>query len=70
MSQTLAELVRERREAAGMRREDLAARAAISFSAVGLIENGHRAVLRASTLRGLSHALGVSADDLIEAVRQ
>src|SRR5882757_5451013 len=53
-----ANLRRERRRA-GMTQEELASRAALHRTAIGLLEQGHR-VARADTLLQLSGALSIS----------
>jgi transcriptional regulator with XRE-family HTH domain len=61
--------VRAARERAGWSREVLAFHSGISWSAIAQVESGRRVNLRPSTLAGLSRALGVSIDYLVNGGR-
>lgn len=62
MSAAIGDLVRERREAAGLTRQDLARRAGLSLSGVQLVEDGQRPEPRFTTVVRLARALGTSVD--------
>jgi transcriptional regulator with XRE-family HTH domain len=62
---TLAQRVKELREARGLSQQALAVAAGLSVSMVSLIEQGQREDPRVSTVQALADALGVSLDVLL-----
>jgi transcriptional regulator with XRE-family HTH domain len=60
--ETLAEVLRRLREAAGLSQQALAERARVSVSLVSQVEQGKRAELLLSTAFKLADALGVAVD--------
>ena len=60
-------LVKSRRKALGLTLEEAAVKAKISRSALWDVENKGHADPRRSTLCGISEALGISADELLDA---
>lgn len=65
---TLGSWVRQRREAAGLTREQLAAKAGTSTSTVTRLER-HSQAPKAPALVGIATALEVSVDDLLALVQ-
>jgi transcriptional regulator with XRE-family HTH domain len=63
---SLAEKLRELREAAQLSQQDLAVAAGMSVSIVAKIEQGVNTDPRLNTVKALARALNVSADVLIE----
>jgi transcriptional regulator with XRE-family HTH domain len=62
---TIGARVRAARERLGWRREELAYRSGISWSAIAQVESGRRRDLRPGTLSALAEALGVTIDHLV-----
>jgi predicted ATPase/transcriptional regulator with XRE-family HTH domain len=60
---SLGEVLRRLREAAGLSQEELAARAGLSSHAISALERGTRTRPYPHTVRALSDALGASAED-------
>jgi transcriptional regulator with XRE-family HTH domain len=61
----IGDRVRAARQRLGWRREELAYRSGISWSAITQIESGRRQNLRPGTLSSLAEALGVTIDHLV-----
>src|SRR4051794_30786093 len=56
------------RERLGLKREELAVRTGLSWSAIAQIETGRRVNLRPGTVRALAEALDVTTDYLLGSV--
>jgi transcriptional regulator with XRE-family HTH domain len=65
----LGRALRKLRDQAGLRQEELAARAGIGVTYVSQLENGHRGA-RWHTLRRLLRALGANLHQLADAVAE
>src|SRR4051812_43245566 len=62
---TIGTRVRAARERLGWRREELAFRSGVSWSAIAQVESGRRRNMRPGTLSALGEALGVTTDYLV-----
>ncbi|NIM48754.1 MAG: helix-turn-helix domain-containing protein [Gemmatimonadales bacterium] len=68
-SRCLAKVIQERRQAAGLSQEALAARAGVHRTYVGMIERGQRSP-SCDIARRLAKALGVSFSELVQEAEQ
>jgi transcriptional regulator with XRE-family HTH domain len=67
--QILGRALRELRDQAGLKQEDLAARSGIGVTYISQLENGHRGA-RWHTLRRLLRALGADLHQLADAIAE
>jgi transcriptional regulator with XRE-family HTH domain len=63
---SLRTILQRRREALGLSRDTLAARAGLSPDGIRLIEDGHRPTPRFVTVAAIARALGLRLDDLAQ----